>query len=173
MDGQPTQPKRLLHTSWLPQSVRDWLEWRRIVRDLKSKGLPTDSPLRWMEWHRVNIAGRDAYYSGRHEEAQDRFVRLITITREIGDRRWMRLLDDMTDSSRWWQAQIVRVGVGYWNNWRRANPGIPPNLSQQGLSLENPDPPYPLERKDMLSYLPCINFSNANLTSACWSGPRF
>jgi hypothetical protein len=62
---------------------------------------------------------------------------------------------------------MVRVGVGYWNDWRRTNPGIQPDVSHQGLSLEDPDPPYPLERKDTLSYLPRINFANANLAFAC------
>jgi hypothetical protein len=48
---------------------------------------------------RVNIAGRDAYYSGGYEEAQNRFEQLIAIIKEIGDPSWMRLLDHMTDSS--------------------------------------------------------------------------
>ena len=58
------------------------------------------------------------------------------------------------------------MGVDYWNTWRQANPEILPDLYHQHVSLEDPEPPYGLERKDMLSYLPRINFANANLTAA-------
>ena len=78
----------------LLRGTNDFL--RKETKQARSRGLPADAPLRWMEWHRMNIAGRDAYYHGRHEEAHDRFERLITITKEIGDPPWMRL-DHMTD----------------------------------------------------------------------------
>src|SRR5579863_941841 len=129
MDGQPRrrkQPKNLSDTSWLPQSVRDWLEWKRIARDLKSKGLPTDSPMRWMEWNRINTAGRDAYYRGASAEAERMFGELIIITQELAPR-----LRAMKEASGWWQAEIVRQGVHNWNSWRQANPGIRPDLLGQ------------------------------------------
>src|SRR5436309_1043633 len=102
MDWQPTRPrapKRLLDTSWLPQSVRDWLEWRRIARDLKSKGLPTDSPLRWLSWNRTNAAGRDAYHRGAYAEAERMFEELLMITKELAPRSRYSILSGMKEAS--------------------------------------------------------------------------
>jgi hypothetical protein len=174
MDGQPTRPKppNAYWTSWLPQSVRDWLEWRRIARDLKSKGLPTDSPLRWLEWNRINAAGRDAYYRSAYAEADRLFEELLMITKELAPPSRYSILSGMKEASGWWQAEIVRQGVHDWNFWRQANPGIGPDLRGQNLSLEDPAPPYSpdyeLQRPHWgIRDLSGINFASADLTSAC------
>src|SRR5205807_2008206 len=112
--------------SWLPQSFRDWLGRKRITRDLKSKGLSTDIALRWIEWNRINAAGRDAYYRGAYAEAERMFEELLTITRELAPPSWYSILSGMKEASGWWQAEIVRQGVHDWNFWRQANPGIRP-----------------------------------------------
>src|SRR4051812_3774126 len=165
-------PKRVLDTGWVPQSIRDWLRRRNTQKRWKSKGVsPTTLDL-WQEWNQINAAGRDAYYRRDYAEAEHLFEALLTMTQRIGLSFPGPVPHNLEESSRWWQAAIVREGVCDWNAWRQANRDIMPDLRGQDLSLENLAPPCSpddqlQERGIWNRDLKSANFEDTDLTSAC------
>lgn len=120
--------------SSLPQLCEDWLRQRKTQTRWKSRGVSPAAVKLWKEWNEINLAGRNAYYKGAHAEAERQFKALLWMTKGLGSSFPWRAPRD-GESSRWWQAEIVREGAYDWNAWRRANPNVVPDLRGQDLSL--------------------------------------
>ncbi len=122
----------------------------------------------WAPWEFQNAAGREGYRQGDYAEAGLRFEHLLKSAEGLEQNYLRSLPRDLKNSSKWWQAEILRESVSGWNAWRSKNPDVKADLSGQDFCWAQPTPPYSNDAGG-----PCFrdlsgtNLAVADLRSAC------
>lgn len=144
--------------------VADWLrnKWlrRRGDEERCANSVAREGLLQafWAAWTPLQQAGSDAYYRCEYSKADEAFRELLAVAEKFDLRKQYSQLrffmpeafpETVNDSSRWWQASILRQGTHYWNSWRRTNPSRVPDL-----------------RGQMLTNNKCLNLDGADLSGA-------
>jgi len=132
---------------WISRLIEpgeDNRRWRELCRTARVNRLQSEARARqfWNEWTPLHNAGRDAYASSDYAEARRAFESMLTIgerfnlhhphkSAKLGFRGGFPTT--VAESPRWWQGAILMDGAFRWNTWRRANPGVRPDLQSQNL----------------------------------------
>lgn len=115
--------------------------WRELCRTARANSLQREAYRRtfWDAWTPVEVAGRNAYCRGDHGEANNHFLSLRKMADEfrLGNFgmpvKLGSLPKDVSKSHCWWQGSILRESTLDWNEWRRKNPNVLPDLRDQFL----------------------------------------